>query len=49
MINMQNIIKGNGGVDFLMAKEFIRKLMVTYQLNIGDFYTGSFKNGLKHG
>lgn len=49
MINMFSIIKDNGGVDYLMVKVFIRKLMVIILSYVGDFYTGSFKNGLKHG
>lgn len=49
-INMLNTMKDNGGVVSLMAKEYIKKLMVNlFFINIGDFYTGNFKNGLKHG
>ena len=39
----------NGGEVFLMVKVFIKKLMVLLSIILGDLYTGSFKNGLKHG
>ncbi len=39
----------NGGEVYLMDKEFIKKLMVLLSFIIGDLFTGSFKNGLKHG
>ena len=39
----------NGGEDSLMARGFIKKLMVIKILIIGDLYAGNFKNGLKHG
>lgn len=39
----------NGGEDYLMVLVFIKKLMVNIFYYEGDLYTGSFKNGLKHG
>lgn len=47
--NMWNIMMENGGVDYLMVLESIKKSMVSFLTNLGDLYTGSFKNGLKHG
>ena len=42
-------MKAHGGEDCLMEKEFIKKLMVfILSYSLGDFYTGNFKNGLKH-
>jgi len=46
---MSSIIKEIGGADYQMVKEFIKKLMVLNLIILGDMYTGSFKNGLKHG
>jgi hypothetical protein len=47
--NMSNTMTDSGGVGYLMGKVFIKKSMVFLILIIGDLYTGSFKNGLKHG
>ena len=46
---MWNIMMENGGADYLMDLESIKKSMVSFFTNLGDLYTGSFKNGLKHG
>lgn len=40
----------NGGEDSLMVKGPISVAMVFFDSNnLGDVYTGEFKNGLKHG
>jgi hypothetical protein len=38
-----------GGEDYPMAKDNIKSQMVIFVYNLGDFYIGGFKNGLKHG
>lgn len=48
-MNMYSIMRAIGGEGYLMEMEFIRKLMVMIFVTVGDMYTGSFKNGLKHG
>ena len=42
-------MRANGGEDYLTAKESTKSIMVIFLSNLGDIYTGNFKNGLKHG
>lgn len=45
-----SIMMGNGGADCLMGKAFIKKSMVNISFYLlGDLFSGTFKNGLKHG
>lgn len=49
-MNLSNITMVNGGEDYQTVLGFIKRLMVNiFGISIGDLYTGSFKNGLKHG
>lgn len=45
---LSNIME-NGGEVYQMETEHIRRQMVTIYLYQGDYYVGTFKNGLKHG
>lgn len=38
-----------GGADCQMVKGNIQNQMVFFEYNVGDYYKGNFKNGLKHG
>ena len=45
-----SIMMDNGGVDCLMGKVYIKKSMVNVSfICLGDLFSGTFKNGLKHG
>lgn len=48
-INTLSTIKANGGEDCQTVRVCIKKSMVNFNSYLGDFYTGNFKNGLKHG
>lgn len=44
-----NFLMGSGGEVFLMVMVFIKSIMVKVDFYLGDTFTGTFKNGLKHG